>query len=66
MTNQIPKIDKSKLVFVQNNQVLRDEVFKSKPIGYYKDAWNRFKKNRASYVAMIFILVILFFTIIGP
>jgi oligopeptide transport system permease protein len=66
MTNQIPKIDKSKLVFVQNNQVLRDEVFKSKPIGYYKDAWNRFKKNKASYVAMIFILVILFFTIIGP
>jgi oligopeptide transport system permease protein len=62
----MPKIDKSKLVLVQNNQVLRDEVFKSKPIGYYKDAWNRFKKNRASYVAMIFILVILFFTIIGP
>ena len=66
MTKQIPIIDKNKLVFVQKNQVLLDEALKTKPIGYYKDAWNRFKKNKASYVAMFFILFIMFFTIIGP
>jgi oligopeptide transport system permease protein len=66
MTKQIPIIDKSKLVFVQKNQILLDEALKTKPIGYYKDAWNRFKKNKASYVAMFFILFIMFFTIIGP
>lgn len=66
MTKQIPIIDKNKLVFVQKNQVLLDEALKTKPIGYYKDAWNRFKKNKASYVAMFFILFIMFFTIVGP
>jgi oligopeptide transport system permease protein len=66
MTKQIPNIDKNKLVFVQKNQVLLDEALKTKPIGYYKDAWNRFKKNKASYVAMFFILFIMFFTIVGP
>jgi oligopeptide transport system permease protein len=66
MTKQMPIIDKNKLVFVQKNQVLHDEALKTKPIGYYKDAWNRFKKNKASYVAMFFILFIMFFTIVGP
>jgi oligopeptide transport system permease protein len=66
MTKQIPIIDKSKLVLVQKNQVLLDEALKTKPIGYYKDAWNRFKKNKASYVAMFFILFIMFFTLVGP
>jgi oligopeptide transport system permease protein len=66
MTKNIPIIDKTKLVLVQRNQVLHDEALKTKPIGYYKDAWNRFKKNRASYVAMFFILFIMFFTIVGP
>lgn len=66
MIKNIVPLDKSKFILVQKNQVLLDEALKTKPIGYYKDAWNRFRKNKASFVAMFFILFILFFTIVGP
>lgn len=66
MIKNIVPLDKSKFILVQKNQILLDEALKTKPIGYYKDAWNRFRKNKASFVAMFFILFILFFTIVGP
>ncbi len=59
-------LDKEQFKFINEDIVIKDQAFKTKPIGYYKDAWLRFKKNKASVVAAIIIIIILFFTLIGP
>jgi oligopeptide transport system permease protein len=60
-------IDKSKLVFVHDmDDKIVDQPLETKEIGYYKDSWNRFKKNRASLVAFIIICIVLVFVILGP
>ena len=64
MMNQV---DKSKLVLVRSSDVvINDEPLESKEIGYYRDSWNRFKKNKASVVAFFIICIIMFFVIFGP
>lgn len=63
----IPEVDKKKLVLVHNKTDKIDEVeLKTKKIGYYKDSWIRFKKNKASLTAFIIICIIMLFVIIGP
>jgi len=63
----IPNIDKSKFILINDeNKVINDVAFETKQIGYYRDAWNRFKKNRASVVAFIIICIIFFFVLVGP
>lgn len=60
-------IDKSKLVLLNDEDVvITDIAFDSKEIGYYQDAWNRFKKNRVSVVAFVIICFLFFFVIFGP
>lgn len=60
-------IDKSKLVFVREmDDKILDQPLETKEIGYYKDSWNRFKKNRASLVAFVIICIILVFVTFGP
>jgi len=61
-----PVLDKSKFKLAERQDFLFDEEFKTKPIGYYKDAWIRFKKNKASVVAAIIMLFLLLMAIIGP
>jgi oligopeptide transport system permease protein len=52
--------------FTQKDDRIFDKKFDTKPIGYFKDAWLRFKKNKASIAAAIIIAVILLFGIIAP
>ena len=52
--------------FVNINERLTDKKFDDKPIGYFKDAWIRFRKNKASVAAAIIILLILLFSITAP
>lgn len=60
-------IDKSKLVLLNDEDiVITDIAFESKEIGYYQDAWNRFKKNRVSVVAFVIICILFFFVLFGP
>jgi oligopeptide transport system permease protein len=60
-------IDKSKLVFLHNKEdVIRDQPLETKEIGYYKDSWNRFKRNKASLTAFYIILFVMFFVLFGP
>ena len=60
-------IDKSKLVLVHNkDDLIVDQPLESKEIGYYKDSWNRFKKNKASLTAFYILVVVLFFVFVGP
>ena len=52
--------------FVNLNERLTDVKFDDKPIGYFKDAWLRFRKNRASVVAACIILLIFIFSFTAP
>lgn len=62
MTN----IDETKLKLVDRKDLAHDQPLPTKRVGYYQDAWNRFKKNKASAVSLIIIGIILLFTIFGP
>jgi oligopeptide transport system permease protein len=59
-------IDKSKFVLIQEEKKLFDAAFQTEAIGYYKDAWLRFKKNKASVVAFIIMIFLILMAIIGP
>ena len=59
-------IPKEKLAFAQLDEKLHDKKFETKPIGYFMDAWLRFKKNKASITAAIIIIAITLFAIIAP
>ena len=59
-------IPMEKFEFVQENERIKDKKFDDKPIGYFKDAWIRFKKNRASVVAAIIIIAIMLFSVLTP
>ncbi len=58
--NEFTHIPAEKFRFVQQNEKLHDKEFKTKPIGYFKDAWSRFKKNKASVVAAIVLAIIIY------
>lgn len=60
-------IDKSKLVLINNNDTnITDKPLETKQVGYYRDAWNRFVKNKVSLIAFIIICILFFFVIFGP
>lgn len=65
MNNQ-EQMNKEKLVLANRPEMQFDDKFQTKPIGYYKDAWLRFKKNKASVVAAIILIILIFMAIIGP
>jgi oligopeptide transport system permease protein len=65
ITPEVP-VTQDKFVLVQENEIIYDETMKSKSIGYYQDAWIRFRKNKASVVAAIILLILIFMSIIGP
>lgn len=64
--NYINNLPKEKFEFVNNDERIHDAKFSDKPIGYFKDAWLRFRKNKASIVASIIIVFIILFAIIVP
>lgn len=59
-------IDPKMFEFVNLNERLTDVKFDDKPIGYFKDAWLRFRKNRASVVAACIIALIFVFSFAAP
>ncbi len=67
MSNQeFPKIPKEKFAFVQQEEVLHDTKLETKEVGYFHDAWNRFKKNKGSVVAAGIIVLLILFAIFTP
>ncbi len=62
----IPKIDPAKFQFVNSEDRLHDQKFATKQIGYFRDAFNRFCKNKGSVVAAIIILCLVLFAILAP
>lgn len=67
MSNQeFPDIPKEKFAFVQQEEELHDTGFETKPVGYFRDAWNRFKKNKGSVVAAVIIILLVLFAVFTP
>lgn len=55
-----------KFTFVQKDKAIKDVKFETKPVGYFKDAWYRFSRNKGSVVAAGIILFLILFAIIVP
>ncbi len=64
--NNIEEIDASKFVFVQKEKHLSDHKMETKRIGYFKDAFLRFCRNKASVVAACIICFLFLFAIFVP
>lgn len=60
------KISSEKFVFRKDNDNIHDTKIQTKPVSYLKDAFYRFRKNKASIVAGIIIVILLLFAIFGP
>ena len=60
------QIPKEMFEFVNHGERIADKKFEDKPIGYFKDAWIRFRKNKASVMAAIVIIVIVLFAFLMP
>ncbi|MBE5802786.1 MAG: ABC transporter permease [Clostridiales bacterium] len=60
------QIPKEMFEFVNHGERIADKKFEDKPIGYFKDAWIRFRKNKASVVAAIVIIIIVLFAFLMP
>ncbi|NLZ89375.1 MAG: ABC transporter permease [Clostridiales bacterium] len=59
-------IPQEKFSFAQIDERLFDKKFETKPIGYFRDAWLRFKRNKGSVVAAIIILLIVLYGLLVP
>jgi oligopeptide transport system permease protein len=66
MNENYKSIPKEKFEFANMGDKLHDQKFEDKPIGYFKDAWIRFRKNKASIVAAGIIILIVLFSIFMP
>jgi len=62
----VQDLDKSKFVLVGAEREQAEGLKNSEPIGYFKDAWRRFKKNKASVAAAIIIGFLLLFALFAP
>jgi len=60
------KFDKNMFDFVQMDKSIHDKKFDTKPIGYFKDAWIRFTKNKSSVIGGIIIIILILFAIFAP
>ena len=59
-------IPKEKLAFANRGDKISDKKFETKPVGYFKDAFIRFRKNKSSMIAAIIILVLFLYAFIVP
>ena len=69
MNNQFAEyqnIPKEKFQFANQGEKLHDQKLSTKPIGYFKDAWIRFRKNKSSVIASFIIIILVIFAIVVP
>lgn len=63
---EFPDFPDEKFVFVQQEEELHDDRFQTKPVGYFMDALNRFRKNKSSVVAAVIIVLLVLFAVFTP
>ena len=66
MAENFKHIPKEKFAFVHEGDRIKDKKFEDKPVGYFKDAWIRFRKNKASVVAAFIIILVVLYAFITP
>ena len=52
--------------FTQREEHITEKKLDTKSVSYYKDALNRFRKNKASVVGFFIIMLLVLYAIIGP
>ena len=62
----LTNIPKEKFALAGADRRITDTKFETKPVGYFKDAFNRFKKNKSSLVAAIIIMLLFLYALIVP
>lgn len=63
---QFTSIPEEKFFFVNTSEHLADHTLEDKPIGYFHDAWIRFRKSKAAVAATIIILMIILYAFLAP
>ena len=51
---------------IQFDNDIKDKEFETAPIGFFKDALIRFRKNKASFIAFVIICIIALMAVLGP
>ena len=64
--NTIPNIPAEKFQFVTEGSRLHDQKLDTKQVSYFRDAFNRFCKNKSSVVASIIIIILVLYAIFVP
>ncbi len=64
--NNLNDIPADKFKFVQQDKKLHDRKFDTAPVGYFKDAFRRFCRNKSSVFGGIVILLLILFAILVP
>lgn len=59
-------IPKEKFEFASQGDMIHDKKLQTKPVGYFKDAFRRFCKNKGAVVAAIVVIILVLFAIFGP
>ncbi|MBR4443793.1 MAG: ABC transporter permease, partial [Clostridia bacterium] len=52
--------------FTRRDEKIHDEKIQTKAIGYFMDAWLRFRKNKSAVVAFTLIVILVLFALIVP
>ena len=63
---QFPDIPAEKFRLIRQDEKIHDEKIQTKPIGYFKDAWLRFVRNKSAVVAFTLIVILVLFAVIVP
>lgn len=64
--NEYMNIPKEKFELASHGEKIYDKKLDTKPIGYFMDAWIRFRKNKSSVAAACIILFLVIFAIVVP
>ena len=63
---QFPDIPAEKFRLIRQEEKIHDERIQTRPIGYFKDAWLRFVRNRSAVVAFGLIIFLVLFSVVVP
>ncbi len=64
--NSMENQPKEMFEFVHKDDMIHDANFETQPVGYFKDAMIRLKRNKASVLSFSVICLIAFFSVFGP
>ena len=64
--DEIKSIPKEKFEFAEAQDFTHEKELTTKPVGYFRDAFRRFCKNKGSVVAACIIIALILFAIIAP